>query len=498
MRKLLTSIACLAMASTAFGQASYPCPDALDMIGFDDGGSEFIWKLTNPSGPSDWFNVDFDNLLASRAIVAVAPAFDESNANLSPTWAKVGIYPDNLTIDSTGTTPAIASPVAEVVSGTVILNNNCAFNPFTIPLLHLGSSTNVHVALQSTGGDSAMWQCSDVSSTPAGRSYFSSAGYASPSVPFGLNWMLRVGAVPTAAGAGVFLINGGTSATIDHLQNVALSFYGTANGELTGLFTAPPLPVGSVLFIPTGANGPIAGAWTICGPVLCNTPPNVNITFNIFWLDTTVTKPNGKFPINKSNTSTMLVKPNPTGCGNCFGQKDDGSMDNYAWKVAQPAGSNDWFNVRQGTPSGLSGVSNLTGVEVANWDFCGTGGTGSWAEVGIYAESSTATFAPDVSSPLATVGGASAPYSPGAADWGYPASTYDTADVGANTTTIYHSAAKWNSGDSCLYVASDTTATGPDPCGVLPNSTSFSSPDGYSATLGGISFANWIMKIDWN
>jgi hypothetical protein len=498
MRKLLTSIASLALATTAFGQASYPCPDALDMVGFDDGGSETIWKIGNPSGPSDWFNVDFDNLLASRTIIGVAPAFDESTLNLSPSWAKTGIYPDNLSIDSTGTTPDIANPIAEVVSGNVIFGNDCNFNPFTIPLLHLTTATNTHVAFQHTGGDSAMWMCSDTSSTPVGRSYFTSAGYASPAVSFGLNWMLRVGTVPLGAAANIFLINGGTAATVTHLQSVALSFYGSAPGQLCGLFTAPPLPIGSVLFVNTGLNGPLPHAWTICGPVQCNTPINIAITFNVFWLNTQLTKPNGKFAILKSNTSGMLVTSNPAGCGFCFGQKDDGALDNFAWKVNQPAGSNDWFNVQHGAPSGFSGVTSLTGVEIANWDFCGTGGTGSWAEVGIYVEHSTITFAPDVSAPLATVGGASAPYAPAAADWGYPSPFYDTADVAANTTTIYHAAAQWNTGDSCLFVASDTTATGPDPCGTLPNSTSFSSPDGYTATIGNLSTANWLMKIDWN
>ena len=499
MRKFLASLATLAVASTAFGQASWPCPDALDFLGAgDDGGSERIWKVSNPSGPSEWFNVDFDGMLASRTLVAVAPAFDESNANKGPTWAKVGIYPDNLTVSSLGHTPAIGSPIAEVSSGNVILNNNCAFNPFIIPSLTLGA-TNTHIAFQHTPGDSSMWLCSDTSSTPAGRSYFSASGYASPGASFTLNWLLRAGAVPVGATAGTFLINATTAATVDHLAQVALSFYGSAPGQPTAMFTAPPLPVGKVLTVPTFGS-PVPNAWTICGAVLCNAPVGFPITFNVFWLDTTTTKPNGNFPILKSNTSSMTVNANPAGCGFCFGQADDGAFDGFVFRVANPSGSNDWFNVRQGTPSAASGVNTLTSVEIATWDFCGTGGTGSWAEVGIYPANlviSSGGGLPDVGNPLATVGGASAPVAAGVTDWGYPSSTYDTADLAANQTTIYHTAISWNQGDSCIWQASDSTATGPDPCGVLPNSSSFSSPDGYTATAGFASSINWMQKLDW-
>ena len=167
------------------------------------------------------------------------------------------------------------------------------------------------------------------------------------------------------------------------------------------------------------------------------------LPFNVYWLDTTVVKANGKHPILASNTAAMTLVSSTACNGLCFGQRDDGTFDGFVFRVSNPAGSNDWFSVRHGTPSLALGVSTLTGVEVATWDFCGTGGTRSWAEVGIYpANLSIASNGslPDVANPLATVGGASAPVAPNTRDWGYPATLYDTPDVLANTTTIYHTA----------------------------------------------------------
>ena len=493
----LPALILLAADLPLHAQTSFPCPDALDYLGFDDGSAERVWKVANPSGPSEWFNVDFDTTLAIRTLVAVAPAFDESNQNKSPTFARVGIYPDNLTVSSLGRTPDLSAPLAEVVGGSVILNNNCNFNPFTIPTLQLGAGTNTHIAFQHTAGDSSMWLCSDTNSSPAGRSYFSSSGYASPASSFTLNWLLRAGAVPAGVSAGTFLINASTAVTVNHREAVALSFYGSAPGQPTVLFTAPPLPIGKILSLPTSSS-PVPGAWTICGRISCTVPAGLSIPLNVFWLDTTTTKPNGKNPILKSNTASVMVDP-CSSCGSfCFGQPgSDVFGAAFVFRVSQPSGSNDWFNVRHGTPDAASGVTTLTGVEVATWDLCGTGGSGSWAEVGIYPANLTVTSAgaiPDINNPLATVGGASAPVAPGTVDWGFPATLFDTPDVLANTTTIYHTAIRWNTGDSCLWQIADS---GSNPCNVLPNSSSFSSPDGYTATVGFASSTNWMQKLDW-
>lgn len=493
MRKFFASLAVLAMAGTAFGQAVYSCPSALSYPGFDDAGSEFIWKLGNPSGPSDYFSVDYDATLSGRTVVAMAPAIDDSSAALLPTFARVGLYGDNLGLDATGATPDMTVVIKQVTGSATQLNRNCAFTPFTVTPITMGA-TNVHAVFQFTPGDSSMWLCGDSSSTPSGRSYLSADAYVTPAAAVTRNHMIRVGAVPTTNAAGTLLFNGVTAATVQHLQVVAVSFYATISGQFWALFTAPPLPIGKVgPILPTGFGGPISRASTLCGTLQCNAPVGFPLSFNAFYLNTSM-------KIKKSATATLTATANRAGCGFCFGQNDDGALDGNAFKANQPAGTQDYFSVKHGTPAPSSGVNTLTGVEVATWDFCGTGGPGNWQEVGIYPADLGADAlgrVPNLGAPIATVGGASAPVTPGATDWGYPAHFYDTVDAAANSSTIYHSAAQWVVGDSCLWIASDVTGTGPDPCGPLPNTSSFTTTDAY-ATLGIASSLNWIIKTDWN
>ncbi len=37
-----------------------------------DGSPDSWWKVNNPSGPSDWFNVDFDSLAASCTVLGIS------------------------------------------------------------------------------------------------------------------------------------------------------------------------------------------------------------------------------------------------------------------------------------------------------------------------------------------------------------------------------------------------------------------------------------------
>jgi hypothetical protein len=162
----------------------------------------------------------------------------------------------------------------------------------------------------------------------------------------------------------------------------------------------------------------------------------VPLPFNVFYLDTGMT-------LQKSNSVTLTVTPNNDGCTFCFGQKDDGAFDGFVFKVNRPAGNNDWFNNKHGTISPASGVSLLTGVNVATWDVCG--GLGStYEEVGIYPANlflSSAGALPDLANPIATVGGLPVA---GAQDWGYPAHFADTADVVPVPFINDHAAVNWN------------------------------------------------------
>src|SRR5262249_7995686 len=119
-----------------------------------------------------------------------------------------------------------------------------------------------------------------------------------------------------------------------------------------------------------------------------------------------------------------------------------------------------------------------------------------------------------LSSPITSIGGSSActTISPGGI-WGFPAVVYDTPDVGANTTTDYHTVFEYAVNDSCLFVGLDNNGTsddaGNDCAPTLQSSpptgpTSFYSLDGFASvavdsTGGGVypSF-NLLERIDWN
>jgi hypothetical protein len=79
----------------------------------------------------------------------------------------------------------------------------------------------------------------------------------------------------------------------------------------------------------------------------------------------------------------------------------------------------------------------------------------------------------------------------------YPATTYDLPDLAINTTDIYHAAVRWASGDSCVWIASDTDGTD-DPCGQpLPNLFSLVSTDSYATAAIPANVANWALKLNW-
>jgi len=260
------------------------------------------------------------------------------------------------------------------------------------------------------------------------------------------------------------------------------------------------LPIFPIGFGPPGTP---PDTTTICGFVDCNVPVlPFAISFATFYLDITDTKSNGNAKLKQSNVATVQIFGDPNGCGKCYGQKDDGLIGLGAWGVASPsAGAQDWFNVRHGLPSASSAVNTLTGVEVASWDFCGNGGTGGWAEVGIYpADLNFSPFGavPDIGNPVATLGMPNTAVGIAQSDWGYPATFYDIADT-VSTSIIYHTAMKWNANESCLFVAADdSTSVGPDPCAISTLTTSFGSSDSYNSNAFAWGLGvNWMMKIDW-
>ena len=81
-------------------------------------------------------------------------------------------------------------------------------------------------------------------------------------------------------------------------------------------------------------------------------------------------------------------------------------------------------------------VTELTGVQLSSWDFCGFGPC--WAEVGVYADNGGA---PDITGVKSTA--ANPCMLPAAADFGpYPMTMYDIPDIPATSASAWHAAAR--------------------------------------------------------
>lgn len=510
MRKLVAALSVLAIsAGPVLAQGTYPCGPALEIKAIDGDGSGFSFKTGNPSGPSDWFGVDFDNTLNSCTLIALCVSLsDIGNPNKDANIGRIGIYPDNLFVDTTGATPDVGNPIAECPSAPA--NGAGCATPFyfLVPVTHLGDQ-NVHISYNHSPGDSALFVCSDGSSPPSGKSNLTTTSYTTPATALGVDWKIRAGVVPSALGGASFLINGATSSTVQQLDSVGLTFQGPAGsfGALMAFALCTPTGVPVLVIEPIliiGIGGYLPDQTTICATLAC-TVPAITANFCTVYLDPTDTKPNGKPKLKSSNAATLVIQANPSACGFCYGQQDDGAVGASAWSTTKPAGSTDWFNVKHGTPSPASGVSTLTGVQVANVvSNAACGGivgnpSGGYQEVGIYAadlvQDSTGNT-PNVAAAVSSVGPAVVPN--GQLDWAYPATFYDTPDVAASGTVIYHAGVNWGTGDTCIFVTGDdSSAAGPDPCGTIPSSTSFSSSDGYATNAVNFSQVNWLMKVNW-
>lgn len=510
MRKFITSLGLAALvASVAGAQTVSPYAS----LGFDDGSAENSWKIGNPSGAGGFFNVDFDAVYAGAFVIGLNAVTNETGAGGA--ISKIGLYPDNLTVDPAGNTPDLANPLGELVNPTGLAGSGCLGGDvaYDIPDLTLGT-TNVHVGFYQVTGDSVLWLCSDSSGTIAGRSYFTNNSYSAPAFPFTTaNWMLRL-AVPEGP-AGTFLVDGSTantSYTEGDPAGLTLSFWGNAGvpGEvlIMGAFVPSFVKITNGL---TGSFPPNAAdnVFAVSGSVPC-TPDIIRVDFRVdlgaFWGDTVDIKPNGK-PRAKASNRVSVTFLNNAACGSqpdCFGLLDDQIVDRFVWKVGNPSTSLDWFNVDHGMPISTTDpgttVNTFTAIEMGSWDFCGS--TQSWASVGIYPDSTVfpGTGTPDINNPFTSVGGASATIAPNSGS-SYPATVYDIPDyTGVTTSTIYNAAAQFRNGDTCLWLGSDTDGTdddATDDCATLPSSTSFFTSSGYSTAANPSTTTNWLIKIHW-
>ena len=496
MKKLLLCVAVAALATTANAQTTTLADKNVKVIG--DGVSESCWKISNPSGPSDYFNNDYDTACAGGQILAIAAMYCETKSGGASNL--IGFFYDNLGVDGTGTTPDLSNAATSLANPTGLPGTFCTdLVGYDVPDVTIASSGHTVAGL--AAGDSALWLCADTTSA-ANKSYFSTDGYSTPAVPFTVNWMLFPAGPITA---GQLTVNGGSSTTITELDPVTFTLVGNAgiSGEAWMLFVSDGIGNPVIAALPF-VFFTVSGSSSVSGTYPCNVFTGGPVPFVAIWLDLVDTKPNGKGKIKVSNQVDMTITPNDIGCGNMFfdwGQLDDGILDANIWKVQNPAGSGDWFNVRHGPAINASGapITTITGIECASWDFCGTGP--NWQSVGIYPADlgfDATGGTPATGSPISTVSGTAASMGPNQSDWGYPATFYDIPDVGASTTTDYHAAVKWNTNDSCVWIGSDTDGTDAGGLGALPSTASYFTSDGYSTAAVQSTNYNAMIKINWN
>jgi hypothetical protein len=496
MRKFFGTLAVLALASAASAQTVNS--GAINCKGYDDGTYENCWKVQNPSGPSDYFNVDFNADCAGALVVAICVEVCETSAGGS--HGSMGIYNDNLGLDPTGGTPDLSSPVCPPAVGPTGLPGTFCTDmvAYDIPDCTLGGS-NVHAVYCFAPGDSSVWVCGDVSGS-ANRSFFTLDGYSTPALPFTVNWAIRLGAIPAAGG--VLWINGGTSTNIQQNGGTVCFLFTGPCGNGTpfmiwlsncgGGIIVPALPF--ILFTGFGAVDDAGNTASICGAYTCALPAPLAVCFVALYLDPCDPKPNGKGKIKVSNDVTLGVSPSKV-CSTadpCYGQRDDGAVDATIWKVQNPAGSGDYFNVHYGV-AGAGQVTNLTGIEIASWDFCGTGP--SWGAV-MSSDSDTAFDpsggTPNIATPVASATQLS--MGPAQSDWAYPATFYDYPDAAYGGENL-HGVACWPSGDSCIWLGSDTDFVD-GTCDLL--GASYFTADGYATIAVQFFGANWLIKQYWN
>ena len=528
MKKWFLSLGALALVGSAATAQTIPSSigDFLYQLVYDDNDPETSFKIFYPSAAGEGLNVDLNTDGAGMTVMAISVQAYISSG--SETWKYVGLFPDNLTVDPSGRTPDLGNPMAVLnnpTGGPASGGAYClSFTHYDIPDTQLGTA-GAHIALANVTGDSGTWLCTDfwdasgANHTGTRHSFFTTDDYATPaSYPFSKwNWMVRASGAPPTPNGGTFLINGGTNVVQKAGTTITMSFWSADTSAPTlyvqylklGLsFIALPamiLQTGQINFVP----GPIQQLGQLSGIAPC-AAVGLTLDFTAFFSDNLDKKPNGQNKIKLANTATVFFKAYKACTPNiCFGIRDDGTLDGgiynpHIWSgFGSAAGSKDVSTNNQGFVSPIPpAVTNLTAVEVNTWDFCGNA---CWQAVGIYPANTVLDptgNSPDMNNPFTSLGSASACSGLGAYTgvWGFPAQVYDTPDIAANTTTLYHSSVMYLNNDSCLYVAMDLGGTADDAgddCADILGAYAFYSLDGMVTPGVSVGY-NLMIRLNWN
>lgn len=546
MRKWFASLAVLGLTAAAATAQTIPVPpiggcNQSQSLFFDSGASASItsWKVFNPTAQLDAFNVDFDAQAGNMTVTGVAMNTYQTSSTGVIGLGWYGVFPDNTTVDPLGNTPDPSNPLDMYgsFSGTVSITGtpgvSAGFCSGFVGYALTGTqtanpATGYHAAMNFLTGDSGLWLCSD-NAAPDNRSYFSLDRYATTAIKLsGYDLHMRIiGTVNTGTGSAYVTVNNSANAVdIKQTGLVTTTLWSSAAIQPTlyiqGVDTGggwQQLPLITPLYTGYENFSPISDQFqgTLCdnlsdpssGPCI---PAGVTGTFYGFYLDNNPPfKKNGHPKLKVTNSVSFLVTPDLGACNPCvcFGQSDDGNLDSTIWKVQNPAGSADWFNVNVGTNvdpnTGGSCVGSLSQVEIACWDFCGSGP--AWGAIGVYAGNTISPSTAPGALIAASAGALNMP--PSAAQFNYPGTAFPFAspvltstNTALATASDIHVATKWATGDTCSWMASDTdgidddtTSTGT--CSSIPNTTSFFTSTGYSSGTG-IAFtgASWMQRTN--
>jgi len=546
MRKWFASLTVLGLTAAVASAQTVPVPpiggcNQSQSLFFDSGASASVtsWKVFNPTAANDAFNVDFDQMAGNMDITGIAMNTYQttSTGTIGLGWG--AILADNTALDPLGHTPDASNVLTMFGSfnGTVTVTGTpnvsagfCSgFVGYSVPTATANPAVGYHAAMNFLTGDSGLWLCSD-NAAPDNRSYFSLDRYASTAIKLsGYDLHMRIiGTVNTGTGSAYMTVNNSANATsLSQTAQITTTLWSNAAVQPTlyiqGIeFGYGFIQVPAITPLYTGYENlsPIADQFqgTLCqalsdpstGPCV---PAGFTCDFYGFYLDNNDLKPkNGHPKLKITNKVGITVTPDLGACNPCvcFGQSDDGNLDGTIWKVQNPAGTRDYFNVNVGNNvdpnSGGNCVSSLSQVEIASWDFCGSGP--SWGSIGVYPGNTVSPAGvPDIANPIAT--SATLNMAPNAADFSYPGTAYPFASpvnvstsVALATSTDVHVAAKWASGDTCSWMASDTDGIDDDTtsvgtCSKIPNTTSYFTSTGYS---GGSSVAfpsaSWMQRTN--
>lgn len=536
MRKWFASLAVVGFASVATAQTLGPPPPVggcgqSQSLFFDNGNAGSAWKVNSPTFHNDAFNVDFDDLAGNMTVTGIALSTWQFSSASIQGLRYVSLCPDNLAVDSLGHTPDRLNPLSQLGSrnGNILITGQpgpSGFPPpylqYDVPDVTVPTTGGEHAVMSFMSGDSVTWMCTDTASNKR-HSYFTSTNYTTPATSLSANLMMRIcGSVSVTGGSAYVTVNNGAAnVSFSETDVVDVTLWSTAAVQptlyLQGIFVPTFIALPNLVLATGLENFSTISDLTqgsICGPA---GPPcgfaGFNFGIGAFYIDNADLKKNGKGKIKQTNTVNCTVTPgNAKDCNPClcFGQADDGSLDGTIWKVQSPAGPADYFSVKMnhadGSGAACTGQNNYLSVQAASWDFCGTGP--SWASVGVYgASTSLGVDTPDLTNVLAAC--TTLNMAPGAADFSYPATTYDFPDIAAtstvaiNTATVMHVAMQWTPGDSCVWIASDVDGSDDDStttggCTALPSTTSFFTTTGYTSAAVAATYANWMMRIDWN